>query len=153
MPTFAYTPMTDLTHAAGVVAMMASLYREDQPCAVIDPERFPVTVATLVSQPERGRILAITDGPVLCGYAILIPFWSNEFGGTVILVDEMYVASEYRGRGIGRAVLAGIEAERPYEAMAVLLEVSAGNVRARGLYESVGMKERHYATLAKQFGR
>jgi len=39
------------------------------------------------------------------GYALLISFWSNELGGEVCNIDELSVASEYRGRGLATALI------------------------------------------------
>jgi GNAT superfamily N-acetyltransferase len=39
------------------------------------------------------------------GYALLISFWSNELGGEVCNIDELFVAPLYRGRGLATALL------------------------------------------------
>jgi hypothetical protein len=39
----------------------------------------------------------------LLGYALLIPYWSNEFGGVLLFVDELFVLREVRNRGIGHS--------------------------------------------------
>jgi hypothetical protein len=33
---------------------------------------------------------------LLRGYALLIPYWSNELGGTLLYVDEIFVIPEAR---------------------------------------------------------
>ena len=77
----------------------------------------------------------------LLGYAFLCSFWSNELGGEVCVVDELYVAPAARGRGAATALITGLTRRGlPWfrEAVAVELEVTPGNTRARALYERMG---------------
>jgi GNAT superfamily N-acetyltransferase len=60
------------------------------------------------THPEKGRILVFETDAGLVGYAILVFFWSNEFGSDVIEIDELFVQEEYRGRGISTAFLVGL---------------------------------------------
>src|SRR5690242_7700596 len=86
-----FTTMVDLRREAEVLAMMEALYGEDEPAAGVDRTRFPVTIRTLVEEPSRGRIVLFEEGDAVWGYAVLIPFWSNEFGGNLVLIDELFV--------------------------------------------------------------
>src|SRR5213078_4207361 len=92
--------MKDLQHRAELVAMMHSLYAEDEADSPVDLSRFPRNVEELVGQPARGRIVLFSADDTLCGYALLIPYWSNELGGTLLFIDEIFVVEEARNRGI-----------------------------------------------------
>ena len=81
---------------------------------------------------------------------MLIPYWSNEFGGTLLFVDELFVDEAFRGRGIARSFLAFVAEQRPYQAVALALEVTPRNVRARALYESLGFHQRHHQMLTRR---
>ncbi len=35
------------------------------------------------------------EGVQLVGYAILIPYWSNEFGGNLLFIDELFVSPAF----------------------------------------------------------
>ena len=144
-----YQTMSDRTHADAVYEMMERLYAEDAPASGNIPRDFRATLDYLLGDPARGRIVLLTEDAAVCGYALLIPFWSNEMGGVVVTVDELYVEPDRRGRGVGRGLFAWIEQERPYGVVAVFLEVSASNDRARRLYESLGFSERSNRTLAR----
>lgn len=128
--------------ADAVVAMMASLYEEDA-SGYVSPANFRNTVESLQRMPERGRIVVFDapSGPCI-GYAILIPYWSNEFGGSVVEVDELFVRPEFRGRGIGRAFFAWIERERPFGAIAIELEATPDNRTAHEFYRAMGFAKR-----------
>lgn len=143
-----YQTMTDHAHTDDVCEMMGRLYAEDVAVSGDMPRDFRATIDYLLCDPARGRVVLLLDAGAVCGYALLIPFWSNEMGGVVVTVDEVFVVPERRGRGIGRGLFALIERDRPYGAVAVFLEVSASNGGARRLYESLGFRERSNRTLA-----
>ena len=141
--------MTDDVASSDVLRMMQGLYAEDAAASAVDVSRFPLTIARLLTEPSVGRIVLFTQGGVVCGYALLIPYWSNEFGGTLLFVDELFVDQGFRGQGIARSFLAFLSKERPYGAVALALEVSPLNERARGLYESLGFHQRHHEMLTR----
>jgi len=142
-----------LTHdgdASEVLAMMRALYIEDEPAFAVDPGRFPLTIEFLLAEPSRGSVIVFAEGAALCGYAILIPYWSNEFGGTLLCVDELFVVPVARNRGIGHQFFGFLARSKPFDAVAIALEVSPGNLRAQRLYESIGFRPRRNATLIRR---
>lgn len=147
LPSLEFTTMSDLEYKSEILAMMGALYAEDEAASPVDESRFSTNVVSLVSQPARGRIVLFKEGGSLCGYALLVPYWSNEFGGTLLFVDEMYVIPEARSRGIGRHLFKFLTDTRPFDAVALALEVSPQNAAARRLYESVGFRERRNSVL------
>ena len=74
----------------------------------------------------------------VAGYALLVAFWSNEYGGEVCCVDELYVVPGARGRGFGSALFEGIGRLWGREPVAVALEVRPENTRALSLYRRLG---------------
>jgi len=141
--------MDDLQYQSAVVEMMRSLYDEDQAPEQPDFSLFPKTVERLVANPSTGQIVLFHEGDALVGYAILIPYWSNEFGGNLLFIDEIFVTVAHRNRGIAHRFFAYLEQERPFGAVALALEVSPGNDRANQLYESLGFTQRQYANLIR----
>ena len=149
MDTVTFCVMDDLQHQSVVVGMMRSLYEEDQAPEQPDFSLFPKTVEQLVANPAAGQIVLFREDDRLAGYAILIPYWSNEFGGNLLFIDEIFVAVAHRNRGIARRFFTYVEQERPFGAVALALEVSPGNSRANRLYESLGFAQRQYANLIR----
>src|ERR1051325_3070927 len=98
MSSLEFKTMTDLSDSPGVLAMMRALYAEDSPAGRVDESRFPATLQTLMENPERGRMVLFRRAEELVGYSILIPYWSNEFGGNLLFVDELYVVPEARSQ-------------------------------------------------------
>jgi ribosomal protein S18 acetylase RimI-like enzyme len=145
--TVTFSTMNDLQRKEELVAMMHALYAEDPSEAAVDQSRFPASVEGLVAQPSRGSIVLFWQGESLCGYALIIPYWSNEFGGTLLYTDEVFVVPEARNRGIARSFFKFLNQTRPFEAVALGLEVSPTNVSALRLYESVGFRRRTNTVL------
>ena len=142
--------MTDRKHADEVLTLMRELYANDAPAPHVDPTHFPATIDRLLADPARGRILLFMREGELAGYALLIPYWSNEFGGTVLLVDEILVKKAYRGQGTARAFFAFVSEQPPFEAVALALEVSPKNAHARSLYEGLGFQERSLRMMTRR---
>ena len=57
-----------------------------------------------------------------------------------------------RNLGIGRSFFLNLEEKRPFEAVALALEVSPGNHHARRPYESLGFRPRRNSTLTRRLG-
>jgi GNAT superfamily N-acetyltransferase len=122
--------------------MCLELNEEDPGTVVVDGARVRRTLETFRREPHRGRaVVAECDGERV-GYALLVPFWSNELGGCVCEVDELYVEPAFRSRGIGRALFSAIEDGTVWDepAVAIALGVTSSNGRARALYERVGFR-------------
>jgi hypothetical protein len=66
--------------------MMLALYQEDSYDQPMTPEKARRTVAMLTQCPQRGRILLFEIDTTIAGYAILINYWSNEYGGDLHLL-------------------------------------------------------------------
>lgn len=151
MTSVQFVTMIDRQWAPDVLRMMRELYADERDLHV-DPSGFPATIDYLLANPTSGRIVLLTDGRVLHGYALLVSYWSNEWGGVVLLLDELFIDQEFRGRGFAKAFLGHLERERPFGAVVVALEVSPNNTRARALYESMGFTERYLRTMTRRLG-
>ena len=77
----------------------------------------------------------------LCGYALLISFWSNEMGGEVCIMDELYVSASARGQGHASQLIKQLQECSPLwpgKLVAIELEVTPQNAKARALYSKLG---------------
>lgn len=134
-----------------IVGFYLALNTEDPGMVLPDPARMRRTLALLRRIPERGRCVVLDEGGNTLGYALLIPYWSNEIGGLVCCIDELYVAASGRGRGHGGELLE-LLAERALgwgEAVALLIGVSPANARARALYERHRFQPMKNASLVR----
>jgi ribosomal protein S18 acetylase RimI-like enzyme len=129
--------------------MVNGLYTEDTSPLRPGTENARNTFAELEKHPEKGRILIFESAGQTAGYAILIHFWSNEYGGNKIIIDEIFVLPEFRGRGFARAFFRYLQSAYPLPAQALELEVTPDNARARKLYESLGFRPAKNTCLIK----
>jgi GNAT superfamily N-acetyltransferase len=101
------------------------------------------TLETLWRDPIRGLPVVLEVGGRIEGYALLISFWSNELGGEICNIDELYVKPASRGNGYGRSVVTALmEGRSPWRRpfVALELEVSQKNTKARELYAELGFR-------------
>ena len=128
-----------------LVEMQREFYREDR---ITHGAANARALHRLLRSPLAGVIWVIeTTGArqrAKVGYLVLTIGYSLERGGRDSFIDELYVRSEWRGRGLGTLAVATAEAgARRLRVRAVHLEVDTTNDRARRLYERVGFTMRH----------
>jgi ribosomal protein S18 acetylase RimI-like enzyme len=125
---------------AAVLEMFQALYREDPSPDPVPDEQLLRTLRALREQPVRGRALVLESDGACVGYALLISFWSNELGGEVLNIDELYVAPDHRGHGAGTHLVEQLSRGELWGRVpvAIDLEVTPDNHRARTLYERLG---------------
>lgn len=133
----------DPADQAQLLAMMQAFYMEDR--IAYDETRILSALAALRLDPALGTVLLLSaeDGEV-AGYLVLGVCFSLEQGGRHALLDELYLGSSMRGRGLGGQALAlarqwAVQAGLP----ALRLEVHRHNPRAKSLYERAGFVDDH----------
>lgn len=136
-----------------IVRMSLALYAEDPSDRPVGPEQIRRTLSVLRREPSRGRaVVAEVDGGVV-GYALLVSYWSNELGGEICTVDELWIDPSVRGRKIGSRLFDAILEDRalwPVPPVALELEVTPDNARARALYERLAFTLKKNATLRRR---
>ena len=103
----------------------------------------------LLETPALGEVRLMLEDEEIVGYFALTFGYSLEFHGRFLLLDEMYIRDDYRGRGLGREALEAVEEicrERGIKALR--LEVEESNLHAQTLYRSSGFEshDRHLMT-------
>ena len=141
-----YRTVTRTDHAV-LAGLMLELYEEDPAERHVPEENFSRTLLELETRPEKGTILVIDKDRQVVGYAVLINFWSNECGGNVVIIDELFVAKPCRRQGIGADFVRHLIDNEWNDAVAVRLEVTPANARARRLYERLGFSSHKNETM------
>jgi GNAT superfamily N-acetyltransferase len=114
-------------------------------------ERGQAAVGRIAKGHPLGRAWLIEEAGLTVGYAVLGLGFGIEYGGADAFVDDLYLVPQARGRGLGGAVLALLEAEaRGLGLNALFLVVDPENRPARQLYDRAGFEGTHWLLMAKR---
>jgi ribosomal protein S18 acetylase RimI-like enzyme len=119
---------------------MKSLYRETSIKTPISDKNINKTFSKLLHNPEKGRILILEKEKQIVGYCLLVNFWSNEYGGTVVIIDEIYIKHEFRGKNIGTSLIKSLIKNKFMKAVVLQLEVKPSNIKVIKVYKKIGFK-------------
>lgn len=122
-----------------LTSMIMALYSEDMQGESMTKEKVLRTVQKITAEPNRGAIYIFENQDVIIGYSIVIYFWSNEYGGEFVNIDELYFKANCRGKGYGKTYFNWLEGAYP-NAVALQLETSPENTEAQGFYKKIGFE-------------
>jgi GNAT superfamily N-acetyltransferase len=139
--------LAEVSDDEDIVSMCMALNAEDPGPNPVRPQQVRRTVSKLREEPNRGRAAVCQVDGRTVGYALLISFWSNELGGEVCNIDELFVYPQYRARGLATALLEGLadKEQSLWPIRPVALEVTSQNERAHALYERLGFRGNNLA--------
>jgi GNAT superfamily N-acetyltransferase len=107
-----------------------------------------------ISNPELGRLWMIVSEGSILGYIIFTFGYSFEHGGRFGLLDEFFLKSDFRGKGLGKLVMDFINDEaRKLGIGVLLLEVEKHNAAGLKLYREKGYQENGRLLLTKKVTR
>ena len=107
------------------------------------------TFAALLDDPRLGRVWMMEADGEPAGYVVLTVSFSMEYGGLRGFVDDLFVRTGFRGRGLAAAALA--ELRRTAEALgvrALLVEVGPHNDTAQRVYRRIGLDDTGHVLLS-----
>jgi GNAT superfamily N-acetyltransferase len=129
--------------------MIFHFYIEYDPLHRISKTSIGTTIKHIIQHPDNGSIHYVYNETNECiGYTILINYWSNEYQGYILFIDELYIIPTKRSLGYGQSTIHLIERTFP-KSKAFALEVSPKNFKAQSLYEKIGFKLHKNKTLIK----
>lgn len=131
--------------------MVFSLYREDPEGEAMNEEKITRTIAETEKNPDKVSIYMLKRNEKTIGYAILVNFWSNEYGGNILTIDELYVKTEYRGQGAGTEFFSFVEDLK--NKTALQLETTPSNQKAYNFYTRLGFVPDENTHFIKRVGR
>jgi ribosomal protein S18 acetylase RimI-like enzyme len=132
-----------------LLELMERLYVEDG-SVPLRRETHRRATEELLDAPNLGQIYVIDVDEEVVGYAVLTWGYSLEDGGRHGLLDELYVASAYRRRGLAHRLLAELEKScRQNGARTIHLLVERSNEDARRIYLNHGFTSHERDVLMK----
>jgi|SRR3989339_1106031 len=127
------------TDYSAVAKLIKAFYREDTEGIGTNIKKIKDTFRELLLSPS-GEVLVIKKNQIIVGYAILINYWSHEYGGNILHLDELYIKPKYRGQGIGTRLIKFVRNRRSHDAAAMIIEYVPTNKKAAKLYRRLGFK-------------
>ena len=95
----------------------------------------------------RGYILEY-DGDT-AGYGLISKTYSQEAGGYVYWLEELYILERFRSKGLGAEFIKYLEATKEPGVTRLRLEVEEENTRAIALYKKLGYQTLNYIQMVK----
>lgn len=129
------------------LAMTKDFYQSPAVLRPVPEENFERTFRLLTSgSPSVDCFAAETRGELM-GSLLLSLSWSNEAGGPVVWLEELYVKPEARGAGIGTALMRHALTEYGGKACRFRLETEPANEAAMRLYRKLGFSDLPYRQM------
>jgi len=138
---------TGIRPAAGrdvaALVMLVEQYWRFEAIEGFEATRIAALLRRVIADPALGRAWIATVGDEPAGYLLAVFVFSLEHQGLTAEIDELFVASRYRGRGIGKRLLAaGETAFREAGCTSVALQIGRDNGEARAFYRGRGYADR-----------
>lgn len=100
---------------------------------------------------ESTIFLAVEEGKAIA-FAQLYPTFSSIALQQAFILNDLYVREDARGLGAGKALTEKVfQYCQEQHARYVTLQTAPDNVKARGLYEKLGMEQDEYCNYVKYF--
>ena len=142
--------VADACDKRAFLEMSREFYSSDAVLHAVDPSFHEKAFAELLRSGTYLTCFVFECGDRVAGYALLSKMFSREAGGMVVWIEEIYVRSAFRGRGVGGAFFAWLRANVP--AIRYRLGVEPSNERAQSLYRRLGFSELPYVQMVLDGG-
>ena len=133
-----------------LIQMMKEFYASPAVLHPVPDVYFSRTVdAILENSPYVAAFIVEQDGGP-AGYGLVSLTYSNEAGGLVVWLEELYIRDTARGLGLGSALIDAIETRYRDKAARLRLEVEEDNDGAVRLYSRLGYSPLPYSQMIKE---
>jgi diamine N-acetyltransferase len=130
------------------LALMRAYYEFDG--IEFDPPRARRALEQMIRE-NHGQAWMVELERQPAGYVIVLFGFSLEYGGRVLEIDELFIQTEFRGLGLGKAILEFVGAQA-HEIGAVLLtlETESDNENAQAFYGKHGFTKLERRLMRKR---
>lgn len=129
--------------------MVREFYRTDAVDHEIPLQHIENTFEELMGGGSYAQGFILEQDEEAAGYVLLAKTFSQEAGGLVLWIEEIYIRPKYQGKGLGGKVLDELNRVLGDDICRLRLEVEKTNVRAAQLYERQGFSRLAYEQLIK----
>lgn len=121
-----------------VLEMMRSFYKSPAVDHSVPESYFNKTFDTILSGSPYAEGWLMEQEGKSAGYALIAKTYSNEAGGLVVWLEELFVTEKFRGLGLGTQLIQFLEGQYRDKAARFRLEVTDSNICAQNLYKKLG---------------
>ena len=129
--------------------MAREFYHSDAVLHPIPDTYFERTADEALRSDDYAEIFLFECENEAAGYGLIAKTFSQEAGGMVWWIEEVYVREAFRSKGIGREFFAYLDGIKDSAVTRMRLEVEEDNTRAVALYKKLGYKPLEYAQMIK----
>lgn len=129
------------------VQMAKEFYKSEAVISEIPTQNILNTFDEVTSNSPYAKAYIIEHDGDIAGYALIAITYSNEAGGIVVWVEEIFIKEKFRGLGLGSEFLSYVEQEFGDKAKRFRLEISHDNDSAQRLYERKGYEPLDYMQM------
>lgn len=129
------------------ISMVKDFYDSEAVLDNIPMENILNTYNEIVSSSPYVKAYLIEEEEETAGYGLISLTYSNEAGGLVVWIEELYIIEKFRGLGLGSKFLNFIETKFSGEAKRFRLEISKTNKSAQRLYLREGYRPLEYLQM------
>ena len=133
------------------IEMAREFYHSDAVLHPVPDSHFVKTAAESLNGSRCAEIFILEYDSAAAGYALTARSFSQEAGGFVVWIEEIYIREPYRSKGLGREFFNYIEKEKDRDTVRIRLEVEEKNERAQSLYRQLGYEVLDYVQMIKDF--
>lgn len=120
------------------LAMVDAFYRTDGVIRPIPRAHSEACFNELMRSKQYTYAYICEAGGETVGYALLARTFSQEAGGIVLWVEELFIKEAHRGKGLGKAFFEHLLDTLPDDVRRVRLEIERDNARAIAVYKHFG---------------
>lgn len=129
------------------IKMCMDFYNTDGVDHVIPISNVEKTFNLLMKVSDFAKAYVYEKNNQIAGYILLAFTYSNEAGGIVVWLEEIYVKSDFRSQGIGSELIDFVIEKYKNKVARFRLEITDSNNSARKLYLSKGFKYLSYRQM------
>lgn len=129
--------------------MVNEFYNSEAVLHSVDENNFINTFSELIKSDVYTECFIIEYHDKIVGYTLVSKTYSQESGGMVLLIEEIYINEKFRSKGIGKEIFDFLKT-RYSSYSRVRLEVEISNKKAIKLYEKLGFNELKYIQMIKE---
>lgn len=129
--------------------LLDRFYHSSAVLHAVPVENYAITFTRCTENDPYTSCYVYEENDIIKGYTLLSFTYSNEVGGLVVLIEELYVPDDFRGQGIGSKLLGFVHETYCDTAKRFRLEVTRTNAGAIKLYERMGYSMLDYLQMTK----